>query len=155
MMEQPDGTFDCFHVTGCPSSILVPSAAGAIPRIKIARLLKMIQVGSIPWERSGELDGIMEGVKTKASEALYPIAQRLAPAEHVLEHPSDTGTHLSELFVLGRIRTTALPLGPERAAEFEAGGRTRGRLRGCRRPAAAGVSGQHCSDADVAPGTDM
>jgi len=69
MVEQPDGKFDCFHVTGTPGIGLRYSweRGWANPEDATARLLAMNKVGGMPEARYHEMDGLMKGVGTKVS----------------------------------------------------------------------------------------
>ena len=69
LVEQPDGKFDCFHVTGTPGIGLRYSweRGWGNPEDETARLLAMNEVGTMPKARYSELDGLMKSVVTKVS----------------------------------------------------------------------------------------
>ena len=69
LVEQPDGTFDCFHVTGTPGIGLRYSCerGWGNPEDETARLLAMNEVGRMPKSKYNEMDNLMKGVATKVS----------------------------------------------------------------------------------------
>lgn len=68
LVEQPDGSFDCYHVTGTPGIGLRYSCerGWGNPLDETARLLAMNPVGSMPRSRYGEMHQLMRQIVPQA-----------------------------------------------------------------------------------------
>ncbi|KAM5347097.1 hypothetical protein ACJ41O_010102 [Fusarium nematophilum] len=69
LVEQPDGRFSCFHVTGTPGIGLRYSweRGWGNPKDESARLLAMNQVSMMPRSKCKDMDGLVRSIVTRAS----------------------------------------------------------------------------------------